>query len=189
MEIRIDLEPFRKLSYYSTFQTRSSDNLELMESFFGTVPINHIHIESSITNENWPIFTWIFDVNFTVNCSLARCILSGFIEKPRGVLNLFHNPSNLTSELLNEILSGTRANFTKGREYAVTRNFPDSMQADMVFRHYLSPYCFNNRVVTSGKRSEIKSAWLTNAHTGIGGGASMTLLNGGWRKLVCFHLI
>ena len=38
---------------------------------------------------------------------------------------------------------------TKGPEYAVTRNFTDSVQADMNFRYCLSPSCFNDQVVMS----------------------------------------
>ena len=35
----IDLDCFRKLSYYSNFETRSLNVLELMESIFGPPPV------------------------------------------------------------------------------------------------------------------------------------------------------
>ena len=60
----IDLESFRKLSYYSNFETRSLNVLELMEGIFGPPPINSVNIEDSLINENWPRFDSIPDVNF-----------------------------------------------------------------------------------------------------------------------------
>ena len=48
----IDLDSKRKLSYYSDFETRSSNVLELMESIFGPMPIIPVNIEDSHINEN-----------------------------------------------------------------------------------------------------------------------------------------
>ena len=48
----IDLDSFRKLSYYSNFETRSLKVLELMESIFGPTPINPVNTEDSLINEN-----------------------------------------------------------------------------------------------------------------------------------------
>ena len=68
---------------------------------------------------------------------------------------------------------------TKGPQYAVTRSFINSIQADMNFSHCLSPYCFRNQIVTSCMGLSIKGLWFTYAHTEIGGGASFALLNTG----------
>ena len=73
----IDLDSFRKLSYYSKFETRSLNVLELMESIFGPVPIDPVNIEDSLVNKNWPRFDIISDVNFTVNSPLSR--VSGLV--------------------------------------------------------------------------------------------------------------
>ena len=73
----IDLDPFRKLSYYSNFETRSLNVLELMEGLFGPPLINPVNIEDSLINENWPRFDIISNVNFSVNSPLVPCILSG----------------------------------------------------------------------------------------------------------------
>ena len=62
----IDLDSFRKLSYYSNFETRSLNVLKLMESIFGPIAINPVNIEPSIFNENWPRFNNISNVNFNV---------------------------------------------------------------------------------------------------------------------------
>ena len=62
----IDLDSKRKLSYYSDFETRSLNVLELMEGIFGSPPINPVNIKDSLINENWPRFDIISDVNFTV---------------------------------------------------------------------------------------------------------------------------
>ena len=70
----IDLDSKRKLSYYSDFETRSLNVLELMESIFGPALINPVNIEPSVVNEN---FNNISDVNFTVNSLVVPCILSG----------------------------------------------------------------------------------------------------------------
>ena len=51
----IDLDSFRKLSYYSDFETRSLNVLELMVGIFGPHPINPVNIEGSLLNENWPL--------------------------------------------------------------------------------------------------------------------------------------
>ena len=63
----IALDSKRKLSYYSDFETRSLNVLELMESIFGPSPINPVNIEDSLINENWHRFNVISDINFTVN--------------------------------------------------------------------------------------------------------------------------
>ena len=68
----IDLDYFRKLSYYSDFETRSLNVLEPMEGIFGPPPINPVNIEDSLINENWPRFNVISDVNFSVNSPLAH---------------------------------------------------------------------------------------------------------------------
>ena len=78
----IDFESKRKLSYYSNFETRSLNVLELMESIFGPVPFNPVNIEDSLINENWPRFDIISDVNFTINSPLVPCILSNVDLKP-----------------------------------------------------------------------------------------------------------
>ena len=68
----IDLDSFRKYSYYSNFETRSLSVLELMGSIFVPLPINPVNVEPSIVNENWPRFNNVSDVNFTVNSPSSR---------------------------------------------------------------------------------------------------------------------
>ena len=68
----IDLDSFRKLSYSSNFETHNLSALELMESIFGSVPINPVNIKDSLMNENWPRFDIISNVNFTVNSPSSR---------------------------------------------------------------------------------------------------------------------
>ena len=95
----IDLDSKRKLSYYSNFETRSLNVLELMESIFGSPPINPVNTEDSLINENWPRFSVISDVNFTVNSPLVPCILSGVNVQPKGILKVFCDHPNLTWNL------------------------------------------------------------------------------------------
>ena len=175
----IDLDSKRKLSYYSDLETRSINVLELMESIFGPVPINPVNIEDSLINENWPRFDIISDVNFTVNSPLVPCILSGVNVEPKGVLKLFCDHPNLTWNHVNNIPSRPLTGITKGPQYAVTRQFINSTQADMNFNHCLSPYCFLDQIVTSCMGLLINGPWFTYAHTEIGGGASFALLNRG----------
>ena len=127
----IDLDFFRELSYYSNIETRSLNVLELMESFFAPPRINPVNIESSVINENWPRFNIISDVNFTVNSPLDRCILSGVNLRPKGVKKLFCDYPNLTWNHVNNIPSRPLTAITKGPQYAVTRSFVNSIQADM----------------------------------------------------------
>ena len=174
----IDLDSYRKLSYHSNFETRSLNVLELMESIFGPPPINPANIEDSVINENWPRFNVISDVNFTVNSPLVPCILSGVNVKPMGVLKLFCDHPILTWNHVKIIPSRPLTGITKGPQYAVTRSFIDSIQADMNFSHCF-PYCFLNQIVTSCMGLLIKGPWFTYAHTEIGGGASFALLNTG----------
>ena len=91
-----DLDSKRKLSYYSDFETRSSNVSELMEGLFGPPPLNPVNIEDSLNNENWPRFNIISDVSFTVNSPLVPCILSGGNVKPTGVLKIFSDHPNQT---------------------------------------------------------------------------------------------
>ena len=175
----IDLDSKRKLSYYSDFETRSLNVLELMESIFGPLPVNPGNIEDSLINENWPRFNVTSNINFTVNSPLVPCILSGVNVKPTGVSKLFCNHPNLTWNHLTNIPSRPLTGITKGPQYAVTRSFVNSIQADMNFNHCLSPYCFLDQKVTSCMGLLIKGPWFTYAHTETGGGASFALLNTG----------
>ena len=82
----VDLDSKRNLCYYSVFEIRSLNVLELIESIFGPAPINPVNIEPSVINENWPRFNIISDVNFIVNSPLVPCVLSSVNVKPTGVL-------------------------------------------------------------------------------------------------------
>ena len=175
----IDLDSYRKLSDYSNFQTRSSNVLELIEGIFGPSPINPVDIENSVIKENWPRFNVISDVNFSVTSPLVPCILSGINVKPTGVKKLFCDHPNLTWNHVNNIPSRPLTGITKGPQFAVTRNYVDSIQTDMNFSHCLSPYCFLDQIVTSCMGLLIKGPWFTYPHTEIGGGASFALLNTG----------
>ena len=68
----IDLDSKRKVSYYSDFETRSLNVLELMEGILGPVPINPVNVEPSIFHENWPRFDIVSDVDFTLNSPSYR---------------------------------------------------------------------------------------------------------------------
>ena len=175
----IDLDTFRKLSYYSNFETRKLNNLELMEGIFGPALINPVNIEDSLINKNWPRFNVISDVNITVNSPLVPCILSGINVKSSCVRKLFCDHPNLTWNHVNDIPSRPLTGLTKGPQYPVTRSFINSIQADMNFSHCLSPYCFRDQIVTNCMGLLIKGPWFTYAHTEIGGGASFALLNTG----------
>ena len=175
----IDLDSFRKLSSYSNFETRSLDVLELMEGIFGPPPINPANIEDFLINENWPRFDIIFDVNFTVNAPLVPCILSNAVVEPTGVSKLFCDHPNLTWDHVNNIPSRPLTGIAKGPQYAVTRQFVNSIQTDMNFSYCLSPYCFLDQIVTSCMGILINGPWFTYAHTEMGGGASFALLNKG----------
>ena len=175
----IDFYSFRKRSYYSNFERRNSDVLELMESTFGPVPINPLHFEPSFNILNSPRFNVISNTNFTVNSPPVPCIFSSFNIKPTGVLKLLCDHPNLTWEHENNSHSRPLTSITKGPEFAGTRNFTNSVRADMDFRHFLSPCCFSDQVVASCMGLLIKGPMFTFAHMEIGGGASFTLLNKG----------
>ena len=145
----IDVDSFRKLSYYSHFEMRSLNVLELMEGIFGPTSINPVNIEDSLINENGPSFDTISDDNFTVNSPLVPCILSSVDVKPTGVLKVFCDHPNLTWDHVNNTPSRPLTGITKGPQYAVTRQFINSLQADMNFSHCLPPYCFLHQIVTS----------------------------------------
>ena len=119
------------------------------------------------------------DDNFTVNTPLVPCIVSSVNVKPTCVLKLFCDHPNVTWEHVNNIPSRPLSNIIKGPQYAVTRNFTNSIQANMDFSHCLSPYCFIDQIITSCMGLLIKGPWFTFAHTEIGGGASFALLNTG----------
>ena len=150
-----------------------------MESIFGPVPINPVNVEPSIINENWPHFNIISDVNFTVNSPFVPFTLSTLNVKPTGVLKLFCDHPNLTWDHVNNIPSRPLTNITKGPQYAVIRNFVNSIQVDVDFSRCSSPYFFIDQVITSGMGLLIKGPWFTFALREIGGGASFALLNKG----------
>ena len=175
----IDLDSKHKLSYYSAFETRSLNVLELMEGIFGPPPINLVIIEDSLINEIWPRFDIICNLNFNVYSPLVPCVLSSVNVKPTGVIKLFCDHPNLTWNHVNNIPSRSLTGITKGPQYVVTRSFLNSIQADMNFSHCLSPYCFLDQIVTSCMGLLIKRPWFTYADTEIGGGAFFALLNTG----------
>ena len=175
----IDSDSNRKLFYYSDYETRSLNALELMESIFGPSPNNPVNIEDSLINENWPRFDIISDINFTVNSPLVSCVPSSVNVKPTGIIKLLCDHPNLTWNHVNNIPSRPLTGITKGPQYAVTRSFINSIQADMNFSHCLSPYCFLDQLITSCMGLLIKGPWFTYAHTEIGGGASFALSNTG----------
>ena len=92
---------------------------------------------------------------------------------------MFCDHPNLTWNHVNNFPSRPLTGITKGPQYAVSRSFINSIQADMNFSHYLSPYCFLDQIDTSCMGLVIKGPWFTYAHTEIGGGASFALLNTG----------
>ena len=116
----IDLDSFRKLSFYSNFETRSLNVLELMEGISGPLPINPVNIEDSLINENWPRFNIISKVNFFVNSPLVPCILSGVTVKPMGVLKVFCDHPSLTWNHLTNISSRPLTGITKGPSMPLT---------------------------------------------------------------------
>ena len=160
-----------------------------MESIFGPARIIPVNVEPSIINENWPRFSIISKVNFTLNSLLVPCILSSVDVKPTGVLKPFCDHPNLTWNHVNVNPSCPLTNITKGPQYAVTRNFVKSPQPDMNFSHRLSPYCFLDKIVRSCMGLLIKGPWFTFAQTEIGGGGvSFALLNKGiiiWCTSTC----
>ena len=175
----IDLVSKRNFFYYSDFETRSLNVWQLMEGFFGPPPINPVNIDDSLINENWPRFNIISDVNFNVSSPLVPCILSGINVKPTGVLKLFCDHPNLTWNHVNSIPSRPLTGITKGPQFAVTRSFVNSIQADMNFSHCLSPHWFLDQIVTGCMGLLIKGPWFIYAPTEVGGGASFALLNTG----------
>ena len=105
--------------------------------------------------------------------------MSSVVVKLTGVLKLFCDHPNLTWAYVNNIPSRPLTSITKGPQYAVTRQFVNSIQADMNFNHCLSPFCFLDQIVTSCMGLLIHGPWFTYAHTEIGGGASFALLSRG----------
>ena len=146
-----------------------------MESISGPAPINPVNGEPSFFSENWPHFI----VKFTVISTLVPCILSSVKLKPTIVIKLFCDHPILTWQHVNDIPSRPLTHITKGPQNAVTSKFAKSIEADMDFHHCLSPYCFDNQVVTSCMGLLIKGPWFIFANTEIGGCASFALLNKG----------
>ena len=103
---------------------------------------------------------------------------------------MFCDHPNLTWNHVNNIPSRPLTGISTGPEYAVTRSFINSVQADMNFSHCLSPVCFRDQIVTSCMGLLIKGPWFTYAHTEDGGCASFALLNTGikiWCASASFH--
>ena len=131
----IDLVSFRKLSYYSNFETRYLIVLELMENIFGRAPTNPVNIEPSIINENGSRFNVVSDVDFTLNSPFVPCILSSVNVRPTCAIKLYCDHAMLTWEHVNNLPSRLLTRFTKVPVYAVTHNFANSIQVDMDFHH------------------------------------------------------
>ena len=80
-----------------------------------------------------------FDVNLTSSFPLEPPILYCVNVEPTSVLELFCDLSNLGWEPLFLIPVHPQTKTTKRPEYAVNPNLPVSIQADINFRHSLSP--------------------------------------------------
>ena len=148
-----------------------------MENIFDPVPINPVNIELSIIYESWSRLNILSDVNFTVNSPLVPCLLSSVNVKPTGILRVFCDRSDLCWEHVNNIPSRTLTNITKRAQYAVTRNFENSIQAGMDFRHCLFSYCFIDEVETRCMGFLLKGPWFTFVHTENGCGTSFALIS------------
>ena len=99
--------------------------------------------------------------------------------KPTSVIKLFCDHRNLTWDHVNNIPSRPLTSITKGPQYAVTRQFANSIQAKKNFNHGIFPYCFIDQKVTSCMGLLLNGLWFNYAHTETGGGASSALLNQG----------
>ena len=82
--------------------------------------------------------------------------LQGRERGPTGFLKAIFDHPILTWDLVKNIPSRPLTNISKGPQYAVTRIFVNSIQADMNLSHCLSPYCFIDQVMTSCMRLVIK---------------------------------
>ena len=98
-----------------------------MESIFGPVAIITVKIEDSLINKNWPRFSNISNVSFSVNSPLVPCILSNVNLKSASVIKLFCDHCKWTWEHVNNIPSRPLTSITKGPEHAVTRTFTNSV--------------------------------------------------------------
>ena len=105
--------------------------------------------------------------------------MSNVDAKPTSLIQLFCDHKNLSWDHVNNIPSRSLTSITKGPQYAVRRQFVNSIQAEKNFNHGISPYCFIDQKVTSCMGLLSNGPWFTYAHTGIGGGASFVLLNQG----------
>ena len=98
------------------------------------------------------------------------------------MLKQFCDHTNSTWQLVINIFSPPITSITTGPDYAITPKNLDSFQAEMIFRHGLSLFCFNNQVVTSCTGLLIKGPWFTFADTEIDGDACSAFLNKGIKK-------
>ena len=138
-------------------------------------------------------FYWIFTrCNKSFQCwilqALPSCILFFVEVKPTGISKPFLDHSSLTCKRCKKVPPFPPADTNESPECAVTCIFPDSIQADMDFRHCLLPYCFTFNVVISCMEFLRKCTWITFAPIEIGGCGSFALLNKGI-KVWCFHFI
>ena len=173
------MDSFCELSENSSFETCCFNILELLEGIFNPVLFNSFKFKYLINNENLTRFDNISVVIFTADSPLVPCILSSFNVEPTGVEKLFCVDSNLTWEHSINVTSRPVNSNTKGPEDAATRNFPNSIQADMDFSHCLSPSCYIDQVFTKCLSILTKGPWFTFALIEIGGGASSASLNKG----------
>ena len=115
------------------------------------------------------------DVNFSVRSPIIPCILSCVNVKLTDVMKLSCILPNLFWEHVNNVPSRPLTNITKCVDYAVTRNFANSVPADMDFRHCLFPYYINDQAVYSCGALLIKTLGFTFTHT-EGGGCNFSAL-------------
>ena len=160
-----------------------------MERIFVPVPNNSFNNEPSIINRNWPRFKVISNDNITVNSLLVPCILSSVKVEPTGVFRFFCDNRFLTWERVNNIPFRPLTKLTNSPEYAVTRNFRNSIKTDMNFRHCLSPYCFGDQVVTSCMGFLIKRIVVHFRSHGNRRRRFFCFIKQRNKKLVCFDLI
>ena len=106
-----------------------------------------MHIEHPMINEICLRFKKISDVNFTLNSPRGPCISSSVNVEPTVVTKLFSDCPSSIWEHVSIVPSRLLTSITKGREYAVTCNFPNFYPGHMVFQPCLFPYCFKDQVI------------------------------------------
>ena len=126
-----------------------------------------------------PVFPLLTPVNFNSTSPPQPCIFAGIDIQPKGILKDLCEAENLSWSNIENLPPSRLVKIVQNSSASPTHEFIYSKRADVDFADCLSPFNFQDQIVTSYIGLVCDGPWFSSAHIEVGGGASYAFLNSG----------